>query len=356
MAAARASTGAWRRLGGVAFSLRHTLFSGQVFRWRDVTAEADNSSADEFIGVVRRCVVHLRQEHGRGGGLTYRVLHGGDADTLLPDHFNTGVDVAALQRRWVRKPAGGDDERCEALADQMRRVACGEKVPLRVLRQDPEECLMSFICSQNNNVARIRSMIDALCVEYGTVLSTVDGHVYHSFPTSAELLRDGEASLVAKLGELGFGYRAKYIAGTAKQLRERRICLASLRDAEQCSYDDVIAVLTSLPGVGRKVADCVALFSLDRHHVVAVDTHILRLSKELLADRIDFKKSLTPTVYDAIQRAYVATFGPHAGWAHSVMFHAELVGSASSTRTRAKAEKKTEKTQPPAAKKRRVSK
>lgn len=85
---------------------------------------------------------------------------------------------------------------------------------LRLMRQPPLECLVSFLCSQNNNIPRIMLMISRLCAQYGTKLGTVDGEVYHAFPTLEQLRAADEG----KLRELGFGYRAKYLPRAIEQV------------------------------------------------------------------------------------------------------------------------------------------
>ncbi len=176
------------------------------------------------------------------------------ARARLRDYFRLDLNLDAMVAEWKRRDPLFTAE-----------GACG----VRQLRQEPFECLMSFICSQNNNVSRIGSMIEKLCSNFGTPVGSM-----YSFPTITQMERATET----QLRELGFGYRAPYIVHCVQFLRERpNDYLASLRlkTLEECR-----AELTQIKGVGLKVADCVALFSLDKTEVVPVDTHVWQIARD----------------------------------------------------------------------------
>ena len=124
---------------------------------------------------------------------------------------------------------------------------------------------------------------------------------------------------------MGFGYRAKFIAGSVAALSAASVSpdayLASLRDEK--TYAEAKAALASLPGVGPKVAACVCLFSLDKHAAIPVDTHVWQLAVEHYVPELR-AKSLTPRVMDEVEAAVVKVFGEYAGWAHNTLFVAEL--------------------------------
>jgi N-glycosylase/DNA lyase len=160
---------------------------------------------------------------------------------------------------------------------------------IRILRQDAWEALVSFICSSNNNIARISQMVEKLCTNYGNLVATIDDRAYHDFPAPEALTgKDVEA----RLRELGFGYRAKYIYQTAVMVLEKeKGWLDSLRNPESPAfgvapspggemhpegregYRDAHEKLLELQGVGPKVADCVCLMGLGWGEAVPVDTH-----------------------------------------------------------------------------------
>lgn len=162
----------------------------------------------------------------------------------------------------------------------------------------------------------------------------------YSFP-SIEALASADED---KLRALGMGYRAKFIIGSAKLvLSKGENWLHNLRLLAPVSTVDVsmdsasieltenknnrLAVqnyLQELPGVGRKVADCVALFSLDQWGAVPVDVHVKDIAIRDYSAVLKDAKSLTPTIYENVGDIFRSKFGDKAGWAHSVLFAAEL--------------------------------
>lgn len=209
---------------------------------------------------------------------------------------------------------------------------------IRLLRQDPLETLFAFICSQNNVIQRIRSMVRALKTRFGSLVgaykspfSEEDILQFYSFPETAEAFRDAEQELRG----MKFGYRAKYISGAARYLQSQNLSTSpALKALRHSQYDEVIETLLGVPGVGPKVADCIALMSLDQLGAVPIDTHIWRVARERYkfsgasaASAATTKKTLTQRTYRAIGDRFRDLFGPKAGWAHSLVFTAELVKS-----------------------------
>lgn len=202
---------------------------------------------------------------------------------------------------------------------------------IRLLRQDPLETLFAFICSQNNVIQRIRSMVRSLKVRYGTFIGSFgspfegDDRIlqFYAFPSDAGVLESCEA----ELRELKFGYRAKYIASAAQFLRSQDLETSSkLKGLRYDDYDSVTEKLRAIPGVGPKVADCIALMSLDQLGAVPIDTHIWRIARERygFAVSANATKTMNDKIYRAIGDKFRSLFGSKAGWAHSVLFTAEL--------------------------------
>jgi N-glycosylase/DNA lyase len=183
---------------------------------------------------------------------------------------------------------------------------------------------VSFICSSNNNIPRIAKMLEAIRREYGEPLGTFRGRALHSFPSLEALKRRATEQ---DLRRIGLGYRAKYVVETAKLLDSLggEPYLRELRGATD--PDLVQARLVRLRGVGRKVADCVALFSLRQAGAIPVDVHVWNIARrDYGADdpALGAAKSVTPKVYAAVGDVFRSRFGPHSGWAHSLLFVAEL--------------------------------
>lgn len=154
----------------------------------------------------------------------------------------------------------------------------------------------------------------------GRHLGTVEGLEFYEFPSLDRLLAVSEKDF----REAGFGYRAKYIVGTVKALQSKPgggvEWLTSLRGLD---LQDAIAALCTLPGVGSKVAACVALFSLDQHHAIPVDTHVWQIATRYLLPELAGAR-LTPKLSSQVAEAFVSKYGKYAGWAQTMLFIAEL--------------------------------
>lgn len=226
---------------------------------------------------------------------------------LVRDYFRLEVDLPALARAFRR-----DDDAIAPALD----IFAG----LRVLRQDPVECLFSFLCTTAAPLYRIRKGIAGLCREFGDPFpgGAVAGLTHFAFPPVHRL---AEASL-STLTRLGVGYRGRYIKDTAKMVTENGgpAWLTSLREK---SYGEAKAALMTLPGVGEKIADCVCLFALNKDEAIPVDTHIRKIAnREYLETPV--AKTLTKHAYRQIGDALRAKFGPMAGWAQQYLFYFDL--------------------------------
>lgn len=136
-------------------------------------------------------------------------------------------------------------------------------------------------------------------------------------------MEDLSVATEAELRDLGFGYRARYIVDTTKKLRERGDdWLSTLRDKPR---EEVSSQLQTLPGIGPKVSDCIALFSLDKLDLVPVDTHVWQISKRFMTKpNLLSTANPNPKLYSIIYDFFISRFGPKAGWAHTILFTAEL--------------------------------
>jgi N-glycosylase/DNA lyase len=177
-----------------------------------------------------------------------------------------------------------------------------------------------------------------LCLHYGPLIGHIDDQPFHDFPTPDALTGPGVES---HLRELGFGYRAGYIAKTAFIVAKERPkgWLESLSNHEL--FDDALdqkelpaggregyrkahEELLQLLGVGPKVADCVCLMGLGWGESVPVDTHVWQIAQRDYKFGKGKHKSLTKATYDAIGDHFRSLWGKEAGWAHSVLFAADL--------------------------------
>lgn len=319
VAALAAPTGGWHRLRVSAKELRvgDTLLNGQCFGWRTLSSDEvgfsdvaiTKGAGPELVGVLGESIVGLRD---LPDDVEFRWRGGSGASdpatlrTTLAEYFQLGVSLTALHQQWSRGDA------------RMAQIA--KCIPgMRVVRQDPVECLFSFLCSSNNHIGRITMMLSRLRERYGTKLGDVGGVNVYSFPSVDALASASEDAL----RELGFGYRAPFVVQSAQRVAANggAAWLESLRTV---SLEDARSELVTLHGVGRKVADCIAVFSLDKTACVPCDTHVWRIACRDMDPTLAECKSLTPAVHERVNDLFVSRFGEHAGWAHSLLFAAEL--------------------------------
>ena len=202
------------------------------------------------------------------------------------------------------------DDLCTGLDWLPQAKEAVQRLPgLRVLGQDTWEALVAFICSANNNTARIRTLVLALCRDYGTHFER-DGLEFYGYPAPERLARVPEEELRAKK----FGYRAKYLVETAKMVAQGH----PIANARQMHYDEARQMLMQLPGVGGKVADCVLLFGCGHTEAFPVDVWVDRLLKKWCG--IDEKNREKAA---ALARE---KFGPGAGLIQQYLFHCARCG------------------------------
>ena len=171
---------------------------------------------------------------------------------------------------------------------------------IRILNQSPWEALISFIVSQNNNIPRIKGIINRLCSSFGK--QTSDGGF--AFPEAEALA----ASELSELKKIGLGYRDSYILDTAKKVRDGYQIL----DVFNKNTDDAIAYLRTLKGVGGKVADCILLFGYHRTDSFPVDVWIDRAYHEMGGTEVDRNK---------IRAELVGIFKEYSGYAQQYLFN-----------------------------------
>ena len=269
--------------------LSDTLESGQVFRW----SRDGEPAAGWYSGVAFQNVVRMRQVPT---GIEFECQPDEEStlEPLVRDFLRLNDDLDAIYDTI------GKDDRI--------RGAISRYPGLRILRQEPWECLVSFICSANSNIPRISANARDLATTFGRQIDA-GPTVGHSFPGPGAVAEAGEA----RLRELGLGFRAKYVAATASVVADGAVDLFALRETP---YQQALDTLTGLPGVGDKVANCVLLFSLDKLEAFPVDVWIIRALREWYLDSLGNSlatKDMRPWAQDY--------FGAYAGYANQYLFH-----------------------------------
>lgn len=304
--------------------LERTLLGGQSFRWTKTDPlKGCDSNYTIFKGVIGCNAVQLWRTDQKT--IAFRVLNSESRDfkrvaSTLRDYFQLDYKLKDLYPEWSGK-------------DSHFKQCCQHYQGFRILRQDPVENVFSFICATNNNIKRISQMVDKLCKRFGNILENREADTsiydsYHSFPNVERLAQDDVFDCLRY--ELGFGYRAKFISETAKKLvtlsveqnKSPREYLLSLR---QLPYKDSCKQLMQFPGIGRKVADCICLMSMDHLNSVPIDCHIYEIvCRNYMPNLREERKTLTDKVHDLIGDYFNNLHGPLAGWATSVLFIGEL--------------------------------
>jgi len=276
------------------FDLDVTLCCGQVFRWE--------RKGSWWYGVVRDQVFKVRQVDGE-------LECAGVDDVFLRSYFGLDHDLKEISEKISK--------------DSYIRNALRRFWGLRIVRQDPWECLISYICATYKNIAAIKRMLHELSRKFGEK-TVFDGCEFHAFPAPEKLAGATEKAL----GECGLGYRARYVLETSKKIASKTFELEQLR---QLPYAQAKRELCALPGVGLKVADCVLLFSLDRLDAFPVDVWMRRVllnhyAEKLpneLVQKLSKQESLSNSDYAKLNEFGRSYFGEYAGYAQEYLYHYE---------------------------------
>lgn len=223
-----------------------SLDCGQAFRWSE-------KSESVWHGVACGKAVDILQKDDT---LIIRGTFEADDADRWAEYFDLNRDYGKI---------------CERLkADNYLKTAIKAYPGIRILKQEPWEALCSFIISQNNNIPRIKGIIERLCVHFGEDLGNGD----FSFPSAEKLA----VLTVEDLAPLRSGFRAKYIIDAAQKVANGEVDLKKLHT---CDLDDAREELIKIKGVGAKVAECALLYGCGRVDAFPVDVWVRRIMSEL---------------------------------------------------------------------------
>ena len=278
----------------VSFDLDFSLCCGQVFRWKKL--------GDWWYSVVGEDLLKIRQ---CGAKLEFENV----SEDFVTQYFGLDDNLEQISR-------------CVSKDDYIKQ-ALKRFEGLRIVRQLPWECLISFICATYKSIAAIELMLRKLSIKFGEK-KTFEGMDFYTFPAVEKLAFASENGLL----ECGLGYRAKYVQATAKKICEEKIELESLK---RLDYLDARKKLVEFPGVGLKVADCVLLFSLEKMEAFPVDVWIKRVIlnhyanqlPEAFVKKLSSHNSLTNGEYEKVNAFGRSYFGRYAGYAQEYLFHYE---------------------------------
>jgi len=270
------------------FEPKHIFECGQCFRWNQ---EEDGS----YTGVVAENVLNVKKEQDN---IIIKGIFKDSIEDICNKYFDLNTNYESIKNELSK-------------IDDNLKISIEYGYGIRILKQDVWEALISFIISANNNIPRIKGIIERMSKKYGKEIRW-NNKSYYTFPTPEELSK----ASVKDLRLLGLGFRDTRVYETTKMVKEKIIDLEKLEKIENVKL--LREELLKFPGVGPKVADCIMLFSMKKYEVFPIDVWVKRVMTELYFD-ID-KEKLNISNKRILEFAE-KKFGNIAGLAQQYLFY-----------------------------------
>lgn len=252
------------------FDLSETFNCGQCFRWNQI-------SENEFVGVAFERVVKILKEKNKV------ILKGtsvsADFGSIWRNYFDLSTDYSAIKLSLSK-------------LDSTLSLACKYAPGIRILRQEPWETLCSFIISQNNNIPRIKGIVERLCKNFGNEIEPQ----FFSFPSNTRLAELNKSDLAP----LKCGFRDEYILDAAKKVSSGEVDFEKIKNLP---INEARSELMKIKGVGPKVAECTLLYGFYRLEAFPVDVWMKRALSTFFPEKD------------------ISYFGKYAGIAQQYIFH-----------------------------------
>lgn len=247
------------------FNLEHIFECGQCFRWNK---QEDNT----YLGVAEKYVIRLEKKNKdiifKGNKTKNSKFK--NLEEFVEYYFDLNTDYSKYKEKLSKVDNYLDES-----------IKFGEGI--RILKQDVWECIISFIISANNNIPRIKKIIERIALNYGEKIE-FEGNTYYTFPTPEELSK----ASVEDLRNLGTGFRDKRIYNTTQIILSNEKYIENLKQMK--TTKQMKEELLKLDGVGPKVADCILLFSLQRFDAFPIDVWVRRVMNDLYIHNEDENK------------------------------------------------------------------
>ncbi len=278
------------------FSLDHTLDCGQLFRWE--------KRGNWWYGVVAERVIKIKQDNER---LLFYFFPETRNHKFVENYLRLDDNLAVILS-MINK-------------DEHMNEAISRFYGLRLCRQEPWECLVSYLCATYKSISAVKKMINNISRCFGKKM-TFDGIDFYTFPKPEQLAQINPKHLRC----CGLGFRTNRVLETAKLVDSEKLSLEHLKHID---YSEAKRELLDLPGVGQKVADCVLLFSLEKLEAFPIDVWMKRAITTFYAcyfdssfiKRVAEKGSITSKEYQTISSFGRRYFGRYAGYAQEYLFH-----------------------------------
>ena len=270
------------------FEPKHIFECGQCFRW-------DEQPDGSYTGIVKNNVINVKKVDN---SIAFKSLGADNLEKLATDYFDLNRDYEEIKDKLSKID--------EYLANSIKYGS-----GIRILNQDLWETIISFIISANNNIPRIKGIINRISQKYGNEINW-EGRSYYTFPTPENLAK----ATVEELRGLGLGFRDVRVYETTHKILEKQVDLEKMH--EEKDTQKVRDELLSLSGVGPKVADCILLFStLKRFDVFPIDVWVRRVMNELYIKNEDETK----VNKKEIERLAKEKYGNLEGLAQQYLFY-----------------------------------
>ena len=256
------------------FEPKHIFECGQCFRWN----KQDDGS---YTGVFGNNILNVKK-------INNDIIFCGNLDGNIKEICRKYFDLDTDYNK-IKEELSKIDENVKT------SIKYGEGI--RILKQDKWETLISFIISANNNIPRIKKIIEKLSQKYGKEIMWNEKK-YYTFPTPEELSK----ATIEDLRNLGLGFRDKRVYETTKMIVNNEISLDTIEKIEDSNL--LREELNKFPGVGDKVADCIVLFSMRRFDVFPVDVWVRRVMNELYIKNKDETKIKKEDIRKLAEKKY----------------------------------------------------
>ena len=200
--------------------------------------------------------------------------------------------------------------------DKTVKKAVKEYEGLRLFRQDPFQCLISFIISSNSNIQKIKSSLEKITKKFGKKVK-IQNKEFFLFPEPEKMAK----ATIDEIKSCGVGYRAPFIKEAAKMVILKKIDFEYLK---KCDYHEAKKNICLVPGIGNKVADCIMLFSLNKLESFPLDTWMIKILEKYYSKEFKIEtKTITQKQYELLHEKIVNYFGPYCGYAQQYLFKME---------------------------------
>jgi N-glycosylase/DNA lyase len=200
--------------------------------------------------------------------------------------------------------------------DKTTKLAVKKYLGLRLLRQDPFQCFISFIISSNSNIQKIKTCLENICKSFGEKVF-FENKDFFLFPEPKILA----SASIQEIKNCGTGYRSKFIIDASDMVYSGKINFEYLR---KCEYFKAKEIISTVPGIGNKVADCILLFSLDKLEAFPLDRWMIRILGKYYPNIFELStKTITNRQYETLHEKIINYFGPYAGYAQQFLFKME---------------------------------